>query len=664
MRQIINDRLAARLEQLQIERVMRAETVADRAAAIVDSTTEMIVTIASRQNNPERRERDIAALIESMLPQIEERLRKDLPLLATWSRREATSVFARTIPRKWFRAANPVTLLVGENVAPVGVVDLPGIGSADVATEPVAGRRLSDDEWERFVARNVFPPPSIERIAEIVTQPVAGVAWPERIRALSRLVEPGKVATAIVAGVGEGLNPQQIYKEVLPLVDGGVKSSARRIARTESLRVANEMQREMYKDIDDLVVGIQIVASLDERTRPHHVLRNGTVYWKDGRSPRVEELPVLPDEPNCRCFDVPVLSTPDGFGDDPGLTADIRNASGYSVPDPAAYSAWFDKADHGRRAIAVGARRYNEMKNRLSGIRSPEWADFIDRDGNLQSLGMLRAESESDREKRRRGVIELMQSRNELLSKVQAAGFVDGFRTEKPESARSPFYRGIKAPVSKALKLEGTKTQKATAATAIAAIDKVHGDGDLPEIPVGWNREKKREGFFRSRNGVGTLVQVSRYAQSPRMTLVHELGHFIDLNGIGDRYSASNPKSGEYRPNRSQASMLVNPVMAVIESSDAVQHFQKLLAGPSVIRYGNSEVKVDKKWLKYAVSREELWARAYSQYIADRSGNPELLAELRVSQKPSLYRDQWTDEDFKTIADAFDKLFSDLGWLK
>lgn len=46
----------------------------------------------------------------------------------------------------------------------------------------------------------------------------------------------------------------------------------------------------------------------------------------------------------------------------------------------------------------------------------------------------------------------------------------------------------------------------------------------------------------------------------------------------------------------------------------------------------HSEVKVDKKWLKYAVSREELWARAYSQYIADRSGNPELLGLSPIKQ--------------------------------
>ena len=70
--------------------------------------------------------------------------------------------------------------------------------------------------------------------------------------------------------------------------------------------------------------------------------------------------------------------------------------------------------------------------------------------------------------------------------------------------------------------------------------------------------------------------------------------------------------------------------------------------------------------VNYLLSKHELWARSYSQYIAVKSQDPQALAELRKLQTQSAsthgYPTQWSDEEFKPIEAAFDALFEALGW--
>jgi hypothetical protein len=62
-----------------------------------------------------------------------------------------------------------------------------------------------------------------------------------------------------------------------------------------------------------------------------------------------------------------------------------------------------------------------------------------------------------------------------------------------------------------------------------------------------------------------------------------------------------------------------------------------------------------------------LFARSYVQYIATKSGEPDLLAGLNVDRKALgelHYPTQWDDADFVPIMAAFDELFKGLGWIK
>ena len=67
-------------------------------------------------------------------------------------------------------------------------------------------------------------------------------------------------------------------------------------------------------------------------------------------------------------------------------------------------------------------------------------------------------------------------------------------------------------------------------------------------------------------------------------------------------------------------------------------------------------------------SNHEIFARAYAQYIATKSKNPEMLAVLRSRQgKPEDgkgYPDQWDDDDFVPLYEEIENIFLKIGWLK
>lgn len=94
--------------------------------------------------------------------------------------------------------------------------------------------------------------------------------------------------------------------------------------------------------------------------------------------------------------------------------------------------------------------------------------------------------------------------------------------------------------------------------------------------------------------------------------------------------------------------------------------------GKELARRANTKKGIAGKRYKELDRVEERFARAYSQYIAVRSGHPELLAALRheravrpgdvAAGSPFGEVRQWSDESFEPVARAFDALFAQKGW--
>ena len=207
-------------------------------------------------------------------------------------------------------------------------------------------------------------------------------------------------------------------------------------------------------------------------------------------------------------------------------------------------------------------------------------------------------------------------------------------------------------PVSKSIGYLGPESEyKKVLKRVSKAIDGVHGDGELNDIKLTNYYDEALGTFIGGRvkldsgsyDYVGKGINVSPHGTQKHMTLAHEIGHFIDYRGIGQKgkfSSVLDPQLNKWR-------------QAVLESKQYkyLVNLRDSLTNPEQLEY-----------LNYLLDMEELWARSYAQYIAYKSNDQLMLKELENQLKrPNLQ--QWNKNDFNSILIAFDEIFKLLGWL-
>jgi len=213
------------------------------------------------------------------------------------------------------------------------------------------------------------------------------------------------------------------------------------------------------------------------------------------------------------------------------------------------------------------------------------------------------------------------------------------------------------APVSNAL---SPKAHKRVTENTLNAIDAVHSDGLLEPIPIVSSSSQRVHGYFQHQafNEMPLKIAVSSRSDHKDLTLAHEIGHFIDLRGVnkGRGFASENDKR-------------FNAFRLTANDSQAVQNLVDLYYGDYRRAGADGRLyRVDKRYVSYTLRTHEIWARAYSQYIATKSQNPQLMKQLKIMQEkqarsPLPYDIQWKDEDFAPIAKVMDELFRELGWL-
>ena len=175
-------------------------------------------------------------------------------------------------------------------------------------------------------------------------------------------------------------------------------------------------------------------------------------------------------------------------------------------------------------------------------------------------------------------------------------------------------------------------------------IDSVHKDGPLNKIPV---YPKKIDDMGRDSNGgFGYYSDLSNHgydriavkstSKTPMITMVHEVGHFIDLRGTpGEGWGTD--------------SELFDSFFNAVYETDGYRRIFDCY---------------DLKWCRYAIQKKEIFARAYSQYIMEKSQHPVMLREYEMARKGSDgFFDLWERDDFKVLIDEIDVIFKKLGWL-
>lgn len=432
------------------------------------------------------------------------------------------------------------------------------------------------------------------------------------------------LAQQLIQGVALGLNPREIARRAMRQ---GLATSFTRmvtIARTEVLRVARQTTLENYRH-SKAVRAYRRVASKSQRTCIACLALDGEIYPL--ATPFEEHV-------NGRCVPVPVL---------------IRGT-------PLAYEngkEWFARQPEATQRQMMGPGRWDLWQS-----GDVTWNDLVrihedETWGNSPQVTPVRE-------------LEQRAGRQAVRPQRQRA-------PRPPQTPAAPAAPLLPSPagtpVSQALTRPTVKKLLPDIEAALTAIDQVHGDGDLPTIPIKATSGERTLGVYRheSISGKSVEIGVSTKGEHRASTLVHEVGHFLDYEQIRIKNQLRNSTHFSNRP-------VEDEVMAFLNAARNSMAFQRIddLANRRVnLRYKNDlarEFRADWRHCQYLKEPVELWARSYAQYIAKRSGSTVLLDEIQTALTAAAdgygYPTQWEDDDFAPIEAAIDALFRKKGWIQ
>lgn len=135
--------------------------------------------------------------------------------------------------------------------------------------------------------------------------------------------------------------------------------------------------------------------------------------------------------------------------------------------------------------------------------------------------------------------------------------------------------------------------------------------------------DKQNDNIFNNKNGNSRMV-----------TTAHEIGHFLDRRGISSITPFASHENKE--------------ILAMLEEARNANSYKSLMKEYA----GYNEA------IRYLDCNEEVFARAYAQWIATKSKNIKMLSEIRIRG------DQWSEEDFLPVVEKMDALMKELRWLK
>jgi hypothetical protein len=209
----------------------------------------------------------------------------------------------------------------------------------------------------------------------------------------------------------------------------------------------------------------------------------------------------------------------------------------------------------------------------------------------------------------------------------------------------------------------------------IAAIDAVHGvPAGLPLLPVKTIAAVPGAPSAAGGNaydevtGEPLAIHVAARCPCPATTVIHETGHFLDHRGLGGpqpRMITDAPRAWAGLPDG--VSDGLQGWWLSIEHSAAYQQLQDLRQNPMRdLSAGRIDVRTFVP-VDYLLEAGELWARSYCEYVARKSGDPVVNADLddriaRTTAAELWVPEYWTSDDFSPIIVSIDRLFGALGW--
>jgi hypothetical protein len=188
---------------------------------------------------------------------------------------------------------------------------------------------------------------------------------------------------------------------------------------------------------------------------------------------------------------------------------------------------------------------------------------------------------------------------------------------------------------------------------AIDVVARVHGDGDLPTIPVVWDSTLDVRARFVIRDGLPSVISANPMADGITFGVIHEIGHYLDycaIDGLGAFASAG--------------SELMESWFAAVVQTPTVRSLSEVIDDALADLPPADVVRRDR--VESLGLADELWARCYTQYVVRRGDRPDLVESLvaeRVGTVAGIdFPLHWTDDEFGPLDEEIERLFRSLGW--
>jgi SPP1 gp7 family putative phage head morphogenesis protein len=236
----------------------------------------------------------------------------------------------------------------------------------DVLFEELRPFATNESEWELDNLKSVVKSPSVTLAAPSPVQVWAAVNSTPLIFPDSngvKLLDPfikgwekaqiDAVSNIIRTGFITGRTSHQITQDITGkngYLDNQNRKSIKTMVRTATNQISNMARNETFAENDDIVIGYQIIATLDGRTSSicrHHdngkVYNKGLIIWADGSREKTKARPMPAFHPNCRSTTVAILDERYGIDDVTSTRASAGVSGGKQVSATEGYYSWLKK---------------------------------------------------------------------------------------------------------------------------------------------------------------------------------------------------------------------------------------------------------------------------------------------------------------------------------
>ncbi len=183
----------------------------------------------------------------------------------------------------------------------------------------------------------------------------------------------------------------------------------------------------------------------------------------------------------------------------------------------------------------------------------------------------------------------------------------------------------------------------------LAAVDTVYTAKNLKSLPVVMKKGIPGARFCIYADTGPYEIELNPDGDHLELSLLHEIGHYIEWQSI--------PKVPSVGPRNFGIDPLFAPWLTVIFFSPTVMHLREIL-----VRY--PEGSPEHVQIKYLLRPDELWARAYTQYIAKKADASVLFQQLAAENRSNTgtiqYQPYWKWDEFLSISKAIDAIFESL----